>query len=140
MINEATRKADFRANPGFADYLATMLQDLQFNEDDEACTEERDARDAGTIYTLPDEAYTASLDDYRAFREAAGDDGEAFADSRGWNAFGSDFWLTRVGHGAGFWDRGEGEVGERLSALCGHGTRFATVDPYIGDDGRVYLA
>jgi hypothetical protein len=27
---------------------------------------------------------------------------------------GHDFWLTRNGHGAGFWDRGLGEVGENL--------------------------
>lgn len=28
---------------------------------------------------------------------------------------GHDFWLTRNGHGAGFWDRGLGDLGERLS-------------------------
>jgi hypothetical protein len=28
---------------------------------------------------------------------------------------GHDFWLTRNGHGAGFWDRGYGAVGDRLS-------------------------
>lgn len=28
---------------------------------------------------------------------------------------GHDFYLTRNGHGAGFWDRGYGERGERLS-------------------------
>ena len=28
---------------------------------------------------------------------------------------GHDFWLTRNGHGAGFWGRGLGDVGERLS-------------------------
>jgi hypothetical protein len=28
---------------------------------------------------------------------------------------GHDFWLTRNGHGAGFWDRGLGERGDRLS-------------------------
>ncbi len=28
---------------------------------------------------------------------------------------GHDFWLTRNGHGAGFWDRGLGELGERLA-------------------------
>src|SRR4051812_29933619 len=28
---------------------------------------------------------------------------------------GHDFWLTRNGHGAGFWDRGLGAVGERLT-------------------------
>ena len=32
---------------------------------------------------------------------------------------GHDFWLTRNGHGAGFWDRGLGEVGDALSEACG---------------------
>lgn len=30
--------------------------------------------------------------------------------------FGHDFALTRNGHGAGFWDRGLGELGDRLTA------------------------
>ena len=30
-----------------------------------------------------------------------------------------DFWLTRNGHGAGFWDRDlPGDLGERLTAAC----------------------
>lgn len=48
---------------------------------------------------------------------------------------GHDFWLTRNGHGAGFWDRGLGALGERLAdaaRACGG------VDLYAGDDGRVY--
>jgi len=28
---------------------------------------------------------------------------------------GHDFWLTREGHGAGFWSRGYGDIGETLS-------------------------
>ena len=28
---------------------------------------------------------------------------------------GHDFWLTREGHGAGFWDRGLGRIGEHLT-------------------------
>lgn len=31
---------------------------------------------------------------------------------------GHDFWLTREGHGAGFWDRGLGERGDRLTAAA----------------------
>lgn len=49
---------------------------------------------------------------------------------------GHDIWLTRNGHGAGFWDRGLGEVGERLSArarLMGESTI------YRGDDGRLHV-
>lgn len=50
---------------------------------------------------------------------------------------GHDFWLTRCHHGAGFWDRGLGDVGERLTASA-HG--FGECWPYIGDDGLLYLA
>ena len=32
-----------------------------------------------------------------------------------WECAGHDFYLTRCGHGAGFWDRGLGELGDRLS-------------------------
>lgn len=31
---------------------------------------------------------------------------------------GHDFWLTRNGHGAGFWDRGLGQLGETLTAAA----------------------
>lgn len=50
---------------------------------------------------------------------------------------GHDFWLTRCGHGAGFWDRGLGEVGERLSKAA---RAYGTIDLYIGDDGKIYGA
>ena len=49
---------------------------------------------------------------------------------------GHDFWLTRQGHGAGFWDGGyEEEVGERLTELS---KRFGSGDCVIGDDGTIY--
>jgi hypothetical protein len=50
---------------------------------------------------------------------------------------GRDFWLTRCGHGAGFWDRGLGDVGDRLTASA---KPYGESDLYIGDDGRVYVA
>lgn len=53
---------------------------------------------------------------------------------------GHDFWLTRNGHGVGFLDRGLDELGDRLTALCGHGSPFPPVDAYVGDDGKVYLS
>jgi hypothetical protein len=48
---------------------------------------------------------------------------------------GHDFWLTRNGHGAGFWDRGLGATGE---ALTRDAKVHGSVDLYIGDDGKVY--
>lgn len=48
---------------------------------------------------------------------------------------GYDFILTRNGHGAGFWDRGLGEVGDWLSAMA---KPFGTQDAYVSD-GVVYV-
>lgn len=57
---------------------------------------------------------------------------------------GHDFYLTRNGHGAGFWDRGLGDVGDELSDCCGWKSRdkahpFPELDVYVGDDGKVYF-
>lgn len=51
---------------------------------------------------------------------------------------GHDFWLTRNGHGVGFWDRGLDDTGKQLTIACGHGTKFPGVDLYIGDDGKIH--
>lgn len=51
---------------------------------------------------------------------------------------GHDFWLTRCGHGVGFWDRGiPGDTGDKLTDAA---SKAGNIDPYIGDDGRVYFA
>ena len=49
---------------------------------------------------------------------------------------GHDFWLTRNGHGAGFWD-GDWEEphGDALDKLS---KRFGEVDLYVGDDGKIH--
>lgn len=49
---------------------------------------------------------------------------------------GHDFWLTRNGHGAGFWDRGLGERGRRLTDAC---RPYGKVDLYLGDDGFLHI-
>lgn len=48
---------------------------------------------------------------------------------------GHDFWLTRCGHGAGFWDRGYGELGEWLTQAS---KAWGDVYLYVGDDGMIY--
>lgn len=48
---------------------------------------------------------------------------------------GHDFCLTRNHHGAGFWDRGLGEAGERLTKLA---QSFGESDLCVGDDGLIY--
>lgn len=48
---------------------------------------------------------------------------------------GHDFFLTRCGHGVGFWDRGLGELGDRLTEISGE---FGDSSLYVGDDGKIY--
>lgn len=48
---------------------------------------------------------------------------------------GHDFWLTRNHHGAGFWDRGLGEIGRKLTEAA---HRFGGAELYVGDDGKIY--
>ena len=45
--------------------------------------------------------------------------------------FAHDFWLTRNGHGAGFWDRGLGEVGEILTKAS---KAFGACDLYLNEE------
>lgn len=47
-----------------------------------------------------------------------------------------DFWLTRNGHGAGFWDGDyPKELGEALTRAA---KTFGECNLYIGDDGMIY--
>ena len=71
-------------------------------------------------------------DDVDAFAEANADDLESISADQA----GHDFWLTRNGHGAGFWDRGLGELGDRLTKACRpYGESYLSVR----DDGKVEL-
>lgn len=54
-----------------------------------------------------------------------------------WSQAGHDFWLTRNGHGAGFWCRDTGAVGKLLTKRVGHGTPYSTVDLYLDDNDLV---
>lgn len=49
-----------------------------------------------------------------------------------------DFWLTRNGHGAGFWDGDyPKELGDALTKAC---KAFGECDLYLGDDGKIYAS
>lgn len=50
---------------------------------------------------------------------------------------GHDFWLTRGGHGCGFWEVPDWpeEAGKRLTAAA---KAFGEFDLYVGDDGKIY--
>jgi len=54
--------------------------------------------------------------------------------------YGRDFWLTRNGHGTGFWDRAEIYGEEMAELLSDIAHRAGERDVYAGDDGLVYFS
>jgi hypothetical protein len=70
------------------------------------------------------------IEDCRAFQETAGD----MIAGREERA-GHDFWLTRNGHGAGFWDGDWIQHGDKLTGIS---KTYGSVDLYVGDDGKIY--
>lgn len=53
---------------------------------------------------------------------------------------GHDLWLTRNGHGAGFWDRPERYAGQSIANTLSDAARLlGEVGPYLGDDGVIYF-
>lgn len=76
---------------------------------------------------------------YDANRDALNCDGVTFGpdfdqDGRA----GHDFWLTRNGHGAGFWDGDWPEP--QATTLTEAAQAFGVCDLYVGDDGEIYIA
>lgn len=66
---------------------------------------------------VPDVIVRELRADYVDFLAVSGEDVEEYVRTTGcgMGQVEHDFHLTRNGHGAGFWDRGAGEVGERLT-------------------------
>jgi len=84
---------------------------------------------------ISDELEKSSAADCKKFvelAEKAGIDLSQYAS----DDIGHDLWLTRAGHGAGFWDGDYGEDGEGLTAIVDKS--FPNLDPYVGDDGKIY--
>lgn len=78
--------------------------------------------------------------DCRAFMAKARSPLETATNQAGysWERAGHDFWLTRNGHGAGYWDRDELPQRTR-DALTAWAHGMGEVSAYLGDDGKVYL-
>lgn len=64
------------------------------------------------------QAQTRAFKEIQQFLEATESEKLEWWENWDCGHFGHDFALTRNGHGAGFWDRGHGEIGEQLSELA----------------------
>lgn len=83
-----------------------------------------------SVDNIAEEAIAEMKADCEKFQEMAGE----MIDGRESDA-GHDFWLTRNGHGAGFWDGDWPEHGDALTAIS---EKFGETSLYVGDDGAVY--
>lgn len=100
-----------------------------------------EAAERGEIEPYPLEEAGLSVDDLSdAARATLRDDALAFWDSNeschsDAAQAGHDFWLTRNGHGAGFWD-GDWEDGDELTQAS---KVYGSVDLYIDKDCKIQV-
>ena len=110
-------------------YLITAL----WSTNDES--DERGGEPLDKNYDLSDiaeETINKAIEDCKRFREENAEDLSIGEETHAAH----DFWLTRNGHGAGFWDGDWPEPqASRLTAAC---KAFGEVDLYVGDDGKIY--
>jgi len=87
-----------------------------------------DRKDQERITDFVREFIAENQDDFDEYIEQS----SALSHSRA-EQFGHDLLLTRSGHGAGFWDRGLGDLGDRLSAAARvYGDTSAEYSPVFG--------
>jgi hypothetical protein len=106
------------------------------NEDDEPLD-----RDYSTDDISPD-CLASMVSDCKSFQEDNSELLSKWYDTTGETPelAGHDFWLTRNGHGAGFWDRWadstpQGKIGRKLTA---ESKPYGSCDLYVGDDGKIH--
>ena len=146
----SARTAAAGADPAFAAYLAAMLSDAGRHEEEEARSESRETREVGSVETMPQDVYEASLADWRRFADGnaadiaaacalvPGEEGFSFADGAMTpERIGATAWLVRTGSGIGFTDDGDAECLRRLDAAA---EALGQVDAYLGDDDMLHLS
>jgi hypothetical protein len=129
LLNETKAKMDIKMDTFMQAYVEAALWSSTDDNDD--------ALDKN--YSVSDIAED-TLDQMRADCEKFKKENEVLYDKGGWDdeQAGHDFWLTRNGHGAGFWDRAgkfDKEVGEKLTKAA---KEYGTVDLIVGDDGKIH--
>lgn len=130
---------EIEEKPGFQDYLECLLWSSTnyADENDENGTpfDEVDAEfSAAALETLATEYadfWTGTIEPEKA----------AFPDGEEWPLtdaqIGHDFCLTRNRQGAGFWDRGLGDLGDRLTEAC---RPYGGIDIYLSDAGEIEVS
>jgi hypothetical protein len=108
-------------------YLATALW-AETGDDEQPLDDKYDISD------IADASVEQAIADCARFRE------ENEKDLAGWDEeqAAHDFWLTRHGHGAGFWDRDFGDEKAR-KRLTDAAQKFREITVVEGGDGKLYI-
>ena len=100
-----------------------------------SCDENQPLDDDYSIDDLSEECKKEMMKDCQDFIDKIDNTGEFLLNGLDLETSGHDFWLTRCGHGCGFWDGDyEEEIGEKLTAICKEmGERWL----FVQDDGEI---
>lgn len=83
------------------------------------------------INDFSEEALSQAEDDWARFKTEA----DKYLDGLDLSDVAHDFWLTRNGHGAGFWDGDyEKEIGKKLTQIS---KKYGPLHVVVGDDGKL---
>jgi hypothetical protein len=100
---------------------------------DEDRLKEDDPNVSMSIYNFSKDAAKEAFDDIEAFIRKVGEHAiEQSLGEYGADQIGHDLWLTRNGHGAGFWDR-DYKFGELLTDVS---KEMGEITIYINDNGK----
>lgn len=107
---------------------------LDTNYDIDDIAEDSQQAAAADCKKFRDQVKAAGLMD--AYLEAYDND-----EKNAYEMMGHNFWLTRNGHGAGFWDATElsyrdDDLGKKLSDIA---DKFGESYMYVGDDGQIHI-
>jgi len=123
-------------NPTWLSFSETAIN---FADSAMALCKDDEENDLNVNYDLTDlapEAVKAIIEDCERFeRENEALLEKAFAMGYKESSVGYDLFLTRNGHGFGFWDRDLADIGDELTTAC---EKMGEFDLYIGDDGKLY--
>ena len=134
-LQSKKQKSPTKASDAFLrQYLVTALWSSTDNADDSG-GEPLDANYSVSDFTK--ESLRKAKKDCDNFVAYAADELAQLKDEHGADdgQNGHDFWLTRNGHGAGFWDRGYGKLGDEISKKA---KSFGSADIIVGRGGKLH--
>lgn len=131
-IDEALRQNNIHHQPLNLDpFTRSYMQTALWSSTDDGEPLDKNYK----IDDISDETKAEMIADCTDFQEMAAEHLIEADDAMSERA-GQDFWLTRNGHGAGFWDGDwPREAGVELTRMA---KSFGGVDLYVGDDGKIY--